>query len=93
MRTGSGYRVRPAYVAVSPGQEVRFTNLTEGRVRLFFPDPSAFGTEQEEVAAGKTGAITIPEKAATGHYPFAAYSEEARDFCLGESSPEVIIRR
>ncbi len=93
MRTASGYRVRPAYVAASPGQDVRFVNLTTGRVRIFFPDRSAFGTERKEVAPGRTASITIPRGAETGHYPYAAYSEEARDFCLGESSPEVIIRR
>ena len=93
LRTAGGYRVRPAYVAASPGQDVHFVNMTGGRVRLYFPDPSAFGTERQEVAPGKTACITIPEKAEPGHFPYAAYSEEARDFCLGESSPEVIIRR
>lgn len=93
MRTASGYRVRPAYVAASPGQDVHFVNLTGGRVRLYFPNPSAFGTERKEVAPGRTASIKIPERAETGHFPYAAYSEEASDFCLGESSPEVIIRR
>ncbi|MBI2836769.1 MAG: hypothetical protein HYX75_00505 [Acidobacteria bacterium] len=93
LRTASGYRVRPAYVAASPGQDVHFVNLTGGRVQIFFPDRSAFGTERKDVAPGRTASITIPERAETGHFPYAAYSEEARDFCLGESSPEVIIRR
>ncbi len=95
MKTGAGFRVRPAYIAAHPGQVVHVVNLTKGRIKLYFPEPQIWsaGKEIELVEAEGRAELEVAENPRLGHFPYAVFSEDAKDFCSGESSPEVIITR
>jgi len=89
LKSTRGFVVRPAVAAVSRKGRLRFVNHTRQEVVVFLP--SLYGRGLHTVLAGKDTTLDVPEGAPYGPHTYAAYSEEARDFCLGESSPIIII--
>lgn len=89
LKTGKGYIVRPAHLAARRGDEIRVYNYTRGPAAVFLPK---FQQRVIPIAAGESASFRVPDDAASGAHAYAVYSEEASDFCVGESSPIVIIR-
>jgi hypothetical protein len=91
-KAGTTYRVRPAYLVTTTGRKIVFRNLTDAPVRLFFPARDAFSKTELSIERSGTNDVDVTGNVA-GLYPYAAYSEEAGDFVVGESSPGIIIER
>lgn len=89
---GAEYVVRPATLVASTGATLRFFNLTGQRVVVVFPHQE-FKYAAVPIEAGKDGSQLLPEVRQRDVFPYAVYSAEARDFCRGGSSPEVIIEK
>lgn len=92
VRTPKGYLVRPAYVIVQGGDTIRWRNLTRRGIQVLLPRVTPGADSFREDRETGEAQILIPEGAATGFYPYAVYSAEANDTCLGESGPGVIIK-
>src|SRR5262245_9405348 len=100
LKTPKGYLVRPAAAAVPQGGRIRFVNLTQAEALVHVPS-RALGRRQHVLTLPpqtegkgqpmKTGLWEIPGDAPYGAYPYSVYSDEAGDYCLGESSPIIII--
>lgn len=87
-------KVRPAYVAIGPGDTVRFVNHSNGVARLEFHGPNGTPFEEELVPIGKgqsSETFTVAPKAEAGRYKYRVVVKKRR--LKGESSPEIIIDR
>lgn len=91
-RHGAEYLVRPAVVAANGGDSLRFSNLTDQRLTVFFPH-RGFEPAVLHVEARGESQLPLPAVKDRALFPYAVYCEEARDFCRGESSPGVIIEK
>lgn len=92
VRTPKGFVVRPAYVVVGVGDRIRWRNYTSDRIQVLLPNRTP-GEERLAHDRSYNYTTVIPAGAAAGFHPYAVYSNEARDFCMGESMPGVIIKR
>ena len=92
VKTPSGYLVRPAYARAKPGDTLVFSNYTALAIEVMLPKRTAFGVFTASGDSGE-GSAPVSGDAANGFYPYAVYSHEAKDFCVGKSSPGVIIGR
>jgi hypothetical protein len=100
LKTPKGYLVRPAAAAVAQGGKIRFVNLTQAEALVHVPS-RALGRRQEVLTLPpqpadkghgmKSGTYEVPKDAPYGAYVYSVYSDEARDYCQGESSPIIII--
>jgi hypothetical protein len=102
VKTPKGYVVRPAYVVVGRGDTLVWQNLTHRNpehpvpgeaIEISFPDSHALGAPRLLDAVHGDFALEIPRDAAPGFHPYAVFSQRARDYCVGESTPGVIIKR
>ncbi len=90
VKTPKGFVVRPAYVVVNRGDRIIWRNCTRGRIQVLLPEgtPGARSLDYD-----RSGDASMVVAAGVGFHPYAVYSTQARDFCLGESMPGVIIKR
>jgi hypothetical protein len=92
VKTPRGFLVRPAYVVVTPGDRINWRNCTSGRIQILLPSGTPGAASLAYDGEGNAS-LRVPAGAAAGFRPYAVYSTEARDFCMGESMPGVIIKR
>ena len=92
VKTPSGYLVRPAYALAKAGDWLDFYNYTALKIEVMLPKGTVFGAFTPSGDKGE-GSVRLTAEAAKGFYPYAVYSHEANDFCVGKSSPGVIIGR
>lgn len=93
VKTPTGHLVRPAYARARPGDTLVWYNYTGLRIQVMLPRTTPGLASFRETGDNGEARLAIPEHVERGFHPYAVFSEEARDFCLGESSPGVIIGR
>jgi hypothetical protein len=91
VQRGDEYKVKPP-TAIVHAKSVRFGNLTDRDLRLFFP--KGFASPTLEIAANGSGEIAV--SAGDGEYAYAVFVNldprgSRGEFATGESSPRVII--
>lgn len=84
------YRARPAYQPATPGEDVRFINLTGGTVVITFPG-GLFTQDTLTLADGAKNTVTLRDQLPDGRYAYAA--QVGGVDVQGESSPEIIVDR
>lgn len=92
VKTPNGYLVRPAYVIAGGGDRIVWKNCTKRRIEVLLPRGTPGAKSFRENARTGEAVIAVPRRAAPGFYPYAVYSAEANDLCIGESGPGVIIK-
>lgn len=92
LKDGSVNKARPAFLAVAPGDQVRFVNHTQAVVAITFTG-GVFEQPTVQLEAG-TGAkspdLTVVSSV-TGRYPYTGTVGGGQIVIQGESSPEIII--
>lgn len=92
VKTPKGFVARPGYVIASAGDTLVWRNCTKRKIEVLLPSATPGAESFRGISRTGEAEIRIPRRAAPGFYPYAVYSAEANDFCLGESSPGVIIK-
>ena len=100
VEAGKGFLVRPACLALSPGDTVHFRNLTRLGGRVVFPyagvlDPSPTDGCYPIPSGGRVD-VNVMDRGGRGAFPYGVLLEEAgeypkRLFASGESAPHLII--
>ncbi len=98
VKTPKGFVVRPAYVLASRGDRLIWHNLT-GKSPGLVADGEGIDIQ---IPCGRLGspsgvgpmrvATTIPMDAPYGFHAYSVYSQRAKGYCKGESTPGVIIK-
>jgi hypothetical protein len=100
LKTPKGYLIRPAAAAVARGGRIRFVNLTHAEALVHLPSRALGRREEvlvlppqskEKDCAAQPVSIDVPGDTPYGTYAYSVYSDEAHDYCQGESSPIIII--
>jgi hypothetical protein len=90
VKTPKGYLVVPGYVVAAIGDTIVWKNYTGGSIEVLLP--SVFpGRLQAPKGEDPYVELGPPEK--SGFQPYAVYSGEANDLCIGQSTPGVIIKK
>lgn len=90
IKTPKGHFVVPGNVIVAVGDTIIWNNCTEGKIDVLLP--GVFPGKLQKTAAGDP-MVVVGIPLAAGFQPYAVYSSEANDFCIGQSTPGVIIKK
>jgi hypothetical protein len=90
VKTPKGHVVIPGYVVVAVDDTIIWRNYAGGDIDVLLP--GVFPGKLQKTAAGDPMVVVGVPKA-PGFQPYAVYSSEANDFCIGQSTPGVIIKK